>query len=169
MKQSMKSKTVQKHRPARKMLTKSVFRYFNRKPLSWQHEKIALLVDKAAQAGKAFIDVDDRIIISYIFMGRVIVIVILGEEVRGWCGTKPQPFPPIPLPPRPNPEPNPCPTPPIPPHLWLSKEERKTVGSYLSAMLKEHQEAALHLSKMGNGFHTIPIGGKANLHIMGKV
>ncbi|WP_314321096.1 hypothetical protein [Prevotella nigrescens] len=43
------------------------------------------------------------------------------------------------------------------------------MGSYLAAMLKEHQEAALHLSKMGNGFHSIPIGGKANLHIMGKV
>ena len=162
----MKSKTVQKHRPARKMLTKSIFRNFNRKSLSWQHEKIALLVDKAARAGKAFIDVDDRIIISYIFMGRVIIIVIPAEEVRDWCGTKPQPFPPIPLPPRPNPEPDPCPT---PHHVWLDKEQRKTVGSYLAAMLKEHQEAALHLSKMGNGFHTIPIGDKANLHIMGKV
>ena len=166
MKQSMKSKTVQKHRPARKMLTKSVFRYFNRKPLSWQHEKITLLVDKAARAGKAFIDVDDRIIISYIFMGRVIIIVIPAEEVRGWCGNEPHPLPPLPPLPDPNPEPDPCPT---PHHVWLDKEQRKTVGSYLSAMLKEHQEAALHLSQMGNGFHTIPIGGKANLHIMGKV
>lgn len=152
----------------KRTLTKSTFRQFNRKTTVWQHEKVALIADRLTRAGKAFLDSADRLFISHTVLGRTVIIVIPAPEVRGWCGTLPHPRP-LPFPPPPRPEPDPCPTWPHGTHpVWLSKEERKTAGGYLSSLLKSCS-SQLHIDTLGSGFHSITLGGKAILLVMGKL
>ena len=150
-------------RPTKKRLTKGVFRQFNRKPVGWKVDAITAIVNSITRGGKGFLDIHDRVFISRIIVGKVVIIIIPGSEVRGWCGNEPHPFPP-PLPPEPTPDGPYGPMPVLP----FDRKQRQTVGSYLAAALKTHQ-GTLRLSTLANGIHTMPIGGQAILYVMGKL
>ncbi len=152
-------KTITKKKTAKTALTKSVFRQFNRKTAAGRRETVAMLAETLTGAGKAFLDPSDRVVISNTVLGKVLVLIIPAGRIRGWCGNEPRPLPFPPPPPRPGP----CPCP-----AYLTKEERKRVGLYMTALLKEHT-SPLRLETLGAGFRTIDIGGKANLHVMGKL
>ena len=179
MKVNIKRRPTRTRQTARKRLTKGVFRQFNRKSRAWQEDVVTAIANSISRGGKAFIDGHDRVIVSRVIVGKVIIIVIPAQEVRGWCGNEPRPLPPPPPCPDPSPcgnEPRPIPPPnPIPddlcglmPAALLDKAQRQTVGRYLSAVLKTHQDV-LHLSTFGKGFHSIAIGNKASLHVMGNL
>ena len=167
MKANIKQQPTRTYRPAGKRLTKSVFRQFNRKSRVCQENALTAIADSISRGGKAFIDIHDRVIVSRVIVGKIIIIVIPAHEVRGWCGNEPHPLPFPPPPPRPIPDP--CPTWPGGPFpIWLDKAQRQAVGRYLAATLKTHQDA-LRLSTLGNGFHSIALGSKATLHVMGSL
>ena len=163
MKQRIERPAGRKHRPSGKGLTKSIFRQFNRKTASWKQATLGLVADKMARGGKAFIDQNDRIIICGTIVRKVVIIILPAPEVRDWCGTPPKPFP---LPPAP-PCPEPVPCGPMP-GIGLDKSARMAVGGYLSAVLKGH-DGELNLTTLGRGFHSIAIGNKASLLVMGNL
>lgn len=164
MKTNIKRQPKRTYRPAGKRLTKSVFRQFNRKSRVCQENALTAIADSISRGGKAFIDIHDRVIVSRVIVGKVIIIVIPAHEVRGWCGNEPHPLPFPPPPPRPIPD---GPYGPMP-GPQLDKAQRQAVGRYLAATLKTHQDA-LRLATLGNGFHTIALGSKATIHVMGSL